>query len=200
MIHILSLIMIAILSVGCTTKEPPMKEYRIDVRMPSNDTSENSRCKAETLTFLPLQSGNLFRSSTMSYARGAYELGKFTQSQWALPPVQEIKKEILSMLIESDLFTFVQAAPSRAKSSWVLEGELEDFMQYFDADAKNSFAHLKIRLTLIDTNTSTVVASKVFSQKIASQHNDASGGVAALNKALEMQLAEIQQWFVKVCR
>lgn len=200
MAQFLILIFIVTLSVGCTIKEPPIKEYRVDVDLKKQNLQENTYCTDKILRVLPLQSNNLFRTTTMSYAKGNYELGKFTQSQWSLPPSQALRYEIISMLDESQLFAVIQKAPSRAKSSWVLEGEIEDFMQYFDADTKHSYVRIKIDLTIIDTQSGTIIASKHFSKKLPSQYNNAFGGVEALNKALQSQLLEMQQWFVKVCR
>lgn len=200
MIQIFIFIIMSIFSVGCTIKEPPVKIYRIDAELQKQSLQEHTHCSDKTLRVLPLQSTNLFRTTTMNYAKGSYEFGKFTQSEWSLPPSHALRHEIISMLDESQLFAFIQSTPSRAKSSWVLEGEIEDFMQYFDADTKHSHVHIKIALRVVDTQSGTIVASKIFSKKLDTQHNNAFGGVEALNKALQMQLKEMQQWFAEVCR
>ena len=82
----------------------------------------------------------------------------------------------------------------------LLETNIEDFMQYFSKDEKNSFSNVVITLTLIDTQTNSVIATKTFRSKVDSQSADANGGVIALNRALSNVLNESGKWLGETCK
>ena len=81
-----------------------------------------------------------------------------------------------------------------------MEINIEDFMQYFSDDSKESYANVVISLTLIDSKTSTIVDTKTLSAKLKANTLDANGGVEALGKAFENVLIQARVWLGEVCR
>ena len=73
-------------------------------------------------------------------------------------------------------------------------------MQYFSADEKSSHSNVTIVLTLIDTKSNLVLATKSFSSRVEAQQINAEGGVIALNKALKDVVIESGEWLGGVCK
>ena len=86
------------------------------------------------------------------------------------------------------------------KNGLILETNIEDFMQYFSEDEKESFVQVRINLTLIDVKTSKVLATKTFESKIKVDSINSDAGVKQLNIALENVLKSSAEWFGEVCQ
>ena len=184
---------------GCTVVMPHVSEYRINPVIKSN-TQKESQCSDKSLKVQQAFSSNSLRTEDMNYAIGKYESDVFTQSKWARTPNKAITAEILKMIREAKYFKSVQNSKSRSRSDFVLETNIEDFMQYFSDKKDKSVSKVVISNTLIDTKTSRVVKSKSFSTSASSKTIDAKGGVVALNKALGEILIMQREWLKGVCK
>ena len=189
----------AFLLVGCSTTTPAISEYRISVNSTTAAFAQTG-CKEESLKVAQAFSSTSLMTHEMNYGQGAHKQYKFTQSQWAESPNRAISAEILEYIKLTELFKNVQISKSRSKNGLVLETNIEDFMQYFSEDEKESFVSVRINLTLIDVQTSKVLATKTFESKIEVDSINADAGVKYLNIALENVLNSSGTWFSEVCK
>ena len=184
---------------GCSTSQPPITEYRINSNIIKSDMSEHG-CVDKSLKVAQSFSSSSLMSKDMNYAQGTHKQFVFTQSQWAESPNRVITHEIVKLLRDTKLFKSVQVSKSRSKNEWILETNIEDFLQYFDETSKKSYANIVISFTIIDAQSSNVIATKTIEHKVDTERLDASGGVEALNKALFEVLSKSREFFGGVCK
>lgn len=184
---------------GCTTKVANIAEYRISSNVPQTQYKEKA-CSEKSLKIEQAFSSNTLMSKKMSYVQGKYEQDIYTQSQWAQAPYKAITGEVIRFIQETQLFKNIQTSKSRSKSGMVLETNIEEFMQYFSEDEKNSFVNARITFTLIDNNKVKVLESQTFTSQVKVESLNAEGGVIALNKALEKILEEMGLWLGRSCK
>lgn len=184
---------------GCTTKVPMATKYKIDSEI-SIQKIKDSKCSNKNLKILQSFSSNMFMSKKMYYVEGDNKIYPYSEALWANTPNRIVSNEIYKMLRELNLFNAVVGSKSRIKTSWLLESKVEDFMQYYEHDLSSSYVKVIINLTLIDSKTSQVIATKVFKSKIKVQTLNASGGVEAFNIALGKILNDASFWMVKKCQ
>ena len=199
MIKIFIALFTALFFVSCTRVQPSIEEYRIAPKVQLNQFKAQE-CREKSIKIGQTFSSRLFMSMDMNYGVGSYQLDTFNQSQWALSPNRSINMIIAEMLRDTKLFKNVQIAKSRSKTDFYLESDIEDFMQYFSEDEKQSFVNVRITMSLIDRKTSQVIATKIFSKKLPTQGLNAASGVVALNKALQDVLSQSALWFDEVCQ
>lgn len=195
----LLLIGLAILISGCSTSIPAVAEYRINVE-PSSTEFTVEGCKKKSLKIAQAFSSSSLMTLDMKYGQGNHKQYTFTQSQWAESPNRAITAEVLEYIKSTKLFKNVQISKSRSKNGLLLETNIEDFMQYFSEDEKESFVGVSINLTLIDVKTSKVLATKTFKSKIKVSDLNAGTGVKYLNSALKNVLDESGVWLSEVCK
>jgi len=183
---------------GCTTVKPSIVEYNITTKS-LKTASTVSGCKDKSLKIAQAFSSSSLMSLKMDYAQEDSKVFSYSQSQWRESPNHAVTMETLKAIRASDLFKNVQISKSRSKSEWILETNIEDFLQYYSDGLKDSFANVVISLTLIDSKTNSVVATKMFSSKVNTNSLDAEGGVEALNKALSDILTQNIEWLNGVC-
>jgi cholesterol transport system auxiliary component len=136
----------------------------------------------------------------MKYAYGDDKLFIYSQSQWALSPNQAITSEIVNLLRDLELFSSIQISKSRSRNDMLLEISIDEFMQYFSEDGSRSYVNVVLSLTLLDTRTKTIFATKTFRQKSDVERLSAEGGVESLNTALRTILLSSSIWFERVCK
>ena len=184
---------------GCSTTIPSVAEYRISTQENSKSFTQSS-CSDKSLKVAQAFSSSSLMTLNMNYGQGPHKRFVYTQSQWAESPNSAITAEILKSIKSTKLFKSVQVSKSRSNNNLLLETSIEDFMQYFSEDEKSSYANVIINLSLIDTSSNRVVATKTFDSKVEVLTIDADGGVVALNQALENTLLESVEWFGDVCK
>ena len=192
------LILSVLLLAGCSFTKPSMTEYRINL----DDSTTNltaGGCIDKSMKVSQAFSSTTLMTKDMSYAQGADKQFVYSQSQWSLDPNHAITSEILTLVREMRLFRSVQSSKSRSISSWVLEINIEDFMQYFNEDSTKSHVNTVISLTIINSKNSKVVSSKTFKSRVEVDSLDANGGVEALNRALLNTLVQSREWLAGVC-
>ncbi|MCK4875267.1 MAG: membrane integrity-associated transporter subunit PqiC [Sulfurimonas sp.] len=194
---ILILLSIVLLS-GCVTTKPSITEYRV-VAKTSKVQSVVDGCKEKSLKIAQAFSSSSLMSLKMDYVQEESKIFSYSQAHWNESPNHSVTKEILKKIRDSKLFKNVQISRSRSKNSWVLETNIEDFLQYYSEGLKDSFAKVIISLTLIDSKTNSVIATKTFNSKVNTNTLDAEGGVEALNKALSDILTQNIEWLNGVC-
>ena len=184
---------------GCSTTAPAVSEYRISTDLSAKEFTQ-SGCKEHSLKIAQAFSSSNLMTQNMSYGEGAFKQYVFSESQWAKSPNRSVTSELLSYINSSHLFKNVQISKSRSRNGLLLETNIVEFMQYFSEDEKSSHAKASIVLTLIDTKSNAVVATKSFSSRVEVESMNAEGGVVALNAALKSVIIESGEWLGDVCK
>jgi len=198
MLKNISLIIISILFIGCSVKQPYITEYKMDIKkFPRNEISKN--CNNKTLKVLQAFSDNTLMSTNMNYVLGKYKQYSFSKSQWSIPVNQMVTLSLTNMLNQLNIFKSVQNYKSITKDDYILQSNIIDFKQYFSEDSKSSYVKVTINLSLINYNSNEVIHSKTFSSIIETQTLDAYGGVKAFNTAFSKILEDIAKWISMIC-
>ena len=184
---------------GCVmTTAAPMNEYRVNANLSFSALNEG-QCHKKSLKVAQAFSANSLKSLKMRYAQGENKLFNYSQSQWALSPNQAITSEIITLLKDLELFSSVQIAKSVSRNDMLLEISIDEFMQYFSADAKSSYVKVAISFTLLERNSKKIFATKTFREKSDVVLLNAGGGVKALNTSLRNILLQSSIWFEDIC-
>jgi len=186
------------LATGCTSPTPAQNEYRLDTNIEVMK-ADTTKCKTKTLKVDQAFSDKLFMSLKMYYVKGKYAQNAYTRSRWAQTPNDKITQALTEYLRAMQLFKSVQNAESKTKNDFRLEINIEDFMQYFDENEKNSYANVVLTCNLINDKTHKILTTKTFHAKVKAKSNNAQGGVIALNSALDRILKECGLWLQGVC-
>lgn len=193
------LFILTMLLSGCTTIKPSVTEYRVVSEVLKKDVSAQG-CKNKSLKILDAFSSNSLMSLNMDYTESNNRVFSYSQSQWQESPNSAVTLQLLNNIRASELFGSVHASKSRAKGNLLLETGIDEFMQYYGSDLKNSYVKVAITLTLIDSKTNGVVATKTFYSKTDTKTPDAQGGADAINSALDDIITQNIEWFEGVCK
>lgn len=193
------LIAAAIFLSGCVTLKTPITEYRLEVAH-EGVKSLSKGCKEKSLKIMETFSPNSLMTLSMEYAEAEGRVFAYNLSRWQESPKDAVAMEILKDIRASEIFGSVDTAKSRSKSNYILETNLEEFLQFFSKDMKSSYADVVISFSLIDTKTNGVISHKTLSARVETKSADAKGGVEALNSALAKVLKENRVWLEEVCR
>lgn len=186
---------------GCGTKVPVATKYMLNTPTDINKISnESSICKNESLKVMQSFSSSMLMSKEMHYVVDSNKVYPYSAAQWAITPNRIVSDEYFKMLRDLNLFSSVGNSKSRTNTSWLLETKLEDFMQYYENDNSSSYVIVSINLTILDSQKSEVIATKLFKSKIVVDIIDAAGGVVALNKALSDVLSQSALWLTETCK
>lgn len=197
--RVVGLFLIVLLFSACSTVHPPVTEYRLNLDMQKSPQTQKE-CLEKTLKVAQAFSSTPLMTLNMNYVEGSMKQFSYSQAQWSVSPNDAITAEIIDMLRGTNLFRSVQVSKSRSKSDMILEVNIEDFMQYFSNNFDNSYANAVITLTLIDSETNKVIATKTFNSKVDTKTLNAEGGVHALSTALSDILKQSSKWFNEVCK
>ncbi len=184
---------------GCTQLIPPVTEYKIATKELSVKTS-STMCRERSLKIAQAFSSNSLMSLQMNYIEGSSKIYAYTQSQWITAPNKEITSRIIKAIRDSKLFKTVQSTKSRSNSELILETTIDDFMQYYNKDLTTSYVDVIVTMTLIDTKTNLVVATKTLKATKDVQTLDAMGGVDGLSAALGDVMNQSIEFLDEVCR
>ena len=161
---LISIIIIFILS-GCTTVKLSITEYKIVAESP-NIKSNVDGCRDKSLKIAQAFSSSSLMSLKMDYVQDESKVFAYSQAHWNESPNNSITMNLLKEIRNSNFFKNVQISKSRSKNSLILEINIEDFLQYYSKNLKNSFANATIHLSIIDSKNNTIVATKTFTSKV----------------------------------
>lgn len=197
--YIILSLLVVFLSGCVTTKVPAKSEYRVNTQIEIKK-SDAKNCKDKSLKVAQAFSSGDFMSHNMMYALGDAKQYAYTESLWAQNPNNVITSKFLQLIRETELFKSVQTSKSRSRNDFILEIDIEDFMQYFNAESTHSYANVSISLTLIDLQSNKVFATNTFTEKVDVNTLNAEGGVRGLTEALSHILKDTNRWMSEVCK
>lgn len=197
--RIILVIVVTIFLSGCATIKPSVTEYRVLSEVLKKDVFAQG-CKDKSLKILDAFSSNSLMSLNMDYTESNNRVFSYSKSQWQESPNSSVTMQLLNNIRATELFSSVHTSRSRAKSNFLLETGIDEFMQYYSSDLKNSYVKISITLSIIDSRTNNVIATKTFYSKVDTKTPDAQGGVDAINSALSDIITQNIEWLDGVCR
>ncbi len=187
------------LVLGCSTTEPTVVEYILNSPNTSS-TSEAQGCKQKSIKVSHAFAKPSLMSLKMDYAESNNKIFSYSVAQWNQSPNRVITQKIYTEIRDYNIFKNTLVSKSRTRSDFILEINIEDFLQYYSADLKKSYANVVISLSIIDSRTYNVISNKTFSAKVDTKTLDAEGGVVALESALNNILVQNKEWLDGVCK
>ena len=123
-----------------------------------------------------------YDTAFIAYSREPLALSYYRDSRWADTPARMLLPLLAQRLERSGAFRAVVMQPSAARAELLLATRLIELRQ--DFLTQPSQVRLRLRAELIDTASSRVLASRLFSADRPTPSDDAYGGVQAANAAL----------------
>jgi cholesterol transport system auxiliary component len=130
-----------------------------------------------------------YDSARMVYQRQPQTLEAFTQSTWMDTPARMLAPLLLRSLQDSGLLRAVLQAPSAARADLLLETSILRLQQSFLQQP--SSVRFTLQATLTDPLTREVVAWRVLDVTQNADSDDAAGGAAAANVAVQAALQQL---------
>jgi cholesterol transport system auxiliary component len=125
----------------------------------------------------------------MAYVRQPRTQEAFAHSVWADTPARMLAPWLVSHLQQSGQFRAVLSAPSAAKAALRLDSTIlrlqQDFLQV------PSVLRLRLQVTLVDNRTRRVLAWHTVDVTQAAGSDDAAGGAAAAQSAVQTGLQQV---------
>lgn len=189
----------AILFTGCTTLKPPVAEYRLNADIPVSKGGFTKCTDRSVKISRPFAMSSLM-SLDMRYSQSDDKIFSYSQSRWQEPPSDAVESLLLTCIRDSGIFKSALSPMSKSVGEFVLESDIEEFIQYFSTELKESYVHVKITLTLIDARTKEAIAARTFDIKSPVKTMDAKGAVEAYRISLSDILAQSIEWLRETCR
>ncbi len=193
------LIGFAFLFSACSTTVPAVVKYKISSSI-ELDKQKDTTCRSQVVKVASAFTSSDLMSKDMSYVQGASKVYEYSESAWLNNPNQSVTRELIKMLRGIGVYKSVQDSKSRSKSDLISESILEEFIQYYSEDLKDSYAVVKLNISVIDSKSYELVSAKTFDSRVDAKTLDAKGGVKALNSALKNVLNESSKWFIEGCK
>ena len=187
-----AIVLLSILLASCSTLRPQVESVTL-----------------YTLTVLPLQPAAAskidavvevaapiawpgFDTTGIVYVRQPYELDYFAASRWADTPAHMLGPLILRALEQASVFRSVVRSQAGVPADFRLDTEIVRVTQ--DFGVQPSRVHITLRAHLTDLRARRVVASAEFDELERAATENAAGGVAATNAALQRMLQRLSDW------
>ena len=133
-----------------------------------------------------------FDSARIVYTQQPNRLQVYARHEWIDTPARMLAPLLVTALERSGTFDAIVRAPSAALGTLQLDTQLLRLQQEFAA--LPSRVRLVVRAQLIHTGSRRVLATKEFEQWADSPSEDAPGGVAAAQRAVDALLHEMTLW------
>lgn len=166
--------------------------YYLSAAIPSKSGNNAKLVPPVTLLVSSMRAHPGFDTSRMAYLREPNRLEYFAHNQWVEAPARMLTPLVVQALETSSAYSAVVQASSSVPAPLRLDTELIHLAQDFSAHP--SHMRLQVRAQLVDTQTQTIRAGRLFEVQAASASEDARGGVAALNHVLPEMLTQLAEW------
>lgn len=135
-----------------------------------------------------------FDTAQIAYVRQPYELDYFAASRWADTPARMLGPLVARALEQTGSFRAVVQMPSTVPADVRVDVEIIRLQQNFAVHP--SRAELTLRVQLTEMRGKRVADSKVIEELESAPSEDAAGGVAAVNAALQRALEQLAEFCV----
>jgi len=194
-----NVIFLAVLLLGITgcagEKLPPVSTYSLSPALDTFHLAKSKEAKPAGILMLGrIRSSQVFNGREIIYSDPGYGQNSYAYSRWSDSPTAMLLLIFQEAVEKSGRYIAVVPYSSQSESDFLLESTLLDFSHRINYDG-TSDGFIRMRFNLIDNNTNRVIASRDFVSivPVASVMN-ASGAVAALNKAAIVITQELIDW------
>lgn len=184
---------------GCSVTTPPVYEYRIAPKV-TIETHNKSTCRDKSLKVSQVFSATTLMSNRMRYAQDEYQELLFNESKWSISPNSAISAELVKSIQKAEIFSSVESFKSRSRADLILETNVEEFIQYFKNENRDSYVAVWITFSLVDAKSGKILQTKRVGKNLDTKSLNARGGVEALNSALADVLVQNNRWLSESCR
>lgn len=188
---------------GCTASllpKPPQQPalYSLNYAAPATLEAPALRAAAAakpTLLVNPPRAAAGFDTRHIVYLRQVHQIEYFAYSQWVDTPAQMLAPLLARAIERSGAFDAVLLAPTAAAGEMRLDTEVVRLQQDFGTTP--SQVRFTLRAVLLDSRTRRVIAVREFDASVPATSDDAPGGVAAANLAVQRVLDELAAFAAK---
>lgn len=128
-------------------------------------------------------------SVNIAYVKRAHEINYYAHSEWADTPTRMLEPLFIHALEASGDFGAVVGSGSTVLTELRLDSDFVTLEQDFTHTPSQGVVVLRVQL--VDLQHDKVLGSRTFKAEIPAGSEDATGGVAAMNKALQQVLGEV---------
>jgi cholesterol transport system auxiliary component len=150
------------------------------------------------LVVYPPQTRLVYNTTEMAYMTRPYEIGYFSQHEWAEPPAQMLQPLLVGTLQNTHFFSAVLAPPYAGRHSYALRTEIRELIADFTSEP--AALQLSLRFQLSEGANGTIVATKDISVREPMQQKTPYAGVVAGNDAIERALVELASFVLENTR
>ena len=190
MMRLITVVMVLIMAVGCSSKVTPLKSYTLQT--PQTKNMSHPAFKNKSIMVMQPQSLKEKLSQKMYFSYSPAEQGAYLNSRWSNDLGKLVQGTLIDILQGSGMFKGVISYASTAKADYRLESTVYDFSHH--VRGQSSHAIVSIDFALVSTDTGKLIKSKRFSYMEETPTVDAEGYVTASNKALERLSNDLLMW------
>lgn len=189
--------MMIIFLAGCgPVKMPPVSTYTIS-GVPTTVKVRRTRTNRTLLVSVPVASPG-YQSNKMAYVTVPFRLRYFSRNAWVAPPAEMLVSLLTNTLTKTNSFKAVVTTPFAGVVNYRLDTHLLMLQQEFLHPT--SQVRLIIQATVINNQTSRVMASHRFQAVVDAPQNNPYSGVLATNEAAAKLSQQITQFVLNTVR
>lgn len=151
-----------------------------------------------TLIVNPPHAATGFDSPRIIYMREPHKMEYYARSEWVDTPARMLAPLIVTAIEGARGFDAVILTPSAAAGDLRLDLEILQLVQ--DFRSRPASVRFTLRAYVMDNTTRRVLAWREFEQSVPTGSEDAYGGVAAANRAVQAVLADLAGFCAEVAR
>jgi len=148
----------------------------------SSEISEHAKRKGVIVVAVP-EMQPAFNTTQIAYTKTPFQIEYFAQNEWAENPPQMIQSLLVAGLEKSSRFQAVVTPPFSAHYDYLLETQVERFIQRLSPGIP-AF-EVVMRLRLINANTNRVILTRLLCATIAHRYTTPYSSVIAANLAMD---------------
>ncbi len=192
---VLALVLSAVLAGGCAALQPPhVESVNVHVLATASLPAATRPQRDVAIEVASPRAWPGFDTPQIVYVRQPYALDYFAASRWADAPARMLGPLIARTLEQTGSFRAVIQPPSAIAPDFRVDTELVRLQQNFAV--KPSRAEITLRVQLTDLRSRRIVGARVFDAAESAPSEDAAGGVAAANAALQHMLGDVAEFVV----
>jgi len=179
---------------GCALLSPVKIETQKNVlnKIPIDVPSEKTR--PATLLVLAPETNAIYDTTQMAYTTEAYQIGYFSQNEWAETPSQMIQPLIVQTIRNTGFFSEVVSPPHFGRHTFALRTEIQELKQDFTSDPAT--LQLAMRFDLSREATNKITATKELAVQEPMREKTPYAGVVVANDAMAKLLRELAKFIV----
>ena len=179
---------------GCALLSPVKIETKKNVLNKVTIDVPSEKTRPATLLVLAPETNAIYDTTQMAYTTEAYQIGYFSQNEWAETPSQMIQPLIVQTIRNTRYFSEVVSPPHFGRHTFALRTEIQELKQDFTSDPAT--LQLAMRFDLSREATNKVTATKELSVQEPMREKTPYAGVVAANDALAKLLRELAKFIV----